>query len=122
MSLVWEIIISVLVLCGSIFLLGAAVGIIRFPDTYCRMHALGKGSTMGIICLMLAGFIYFLWSGVDVCIQSLLALFFIAISSPIGGHMISKAAYHYGVPLWEGSVRDDLLEDCEFISEDKAEF
>lgn len=122
MSLLWEIIVSALILFGSIFLLGAAVGIIRFPDTYCRMHALGKGSTMGIICIMLAAFIYFIWSGVGVCIQSLLALVFIAISSPIGGHMIAKAAYHYGVPLWGGSVRDDLLEDCEFISEDNADY
>ena len=36
--------------------------------------------------------------------------------------MISKAAYHYGVPLWKGSVRDDLQADCEFIREDKADY
>lgn len=122
MSMVIEIIISMLILFGAIFLLGGAVGILRFPDAYCRMHALGKGTTMGIICFMLAAFIYFAWSGVAICIRSLLSLVFIAVSAPIGSHMISKAAYHYGIPLWEGSVRDDLREDCEFISEDNADF
>jgi multicomponent Na+:H+ antiporter subunit G len=122
MSLVIEIIVSMLLLFGAIFLLGGAVGILRFPDTYCRMHALGKGTTMGIICMMLAAFIYFAWSGVAICIKSLLCLVFIAISAPIGSHMIAKASYHYGIPLWKGSVRDDLLNDCEFISEDKADF
>lgn len=122
MALVIEIIISLLILFGAIFLLGGAVGILRFPDTYCRMHALGKGTTMGIICFMLAAFIYFAWSGVAICIKSLLSLVFIAVSAPIGSHMIAKAAYHYGIPLWYGSVRDDLLEDCDFISEDDADF
>ncbi|MBQ3198777.1 MAG: monovalent cation/H(+) antiporter subunit G [Firmicutes bacterium] len=122
MALFIEILISLLVFFGAIFLLGGAVGILRFPDVYCRMHALGKGTTMGIICFMLAAFIYFCWSGVGVCIMSLLALVFISVSAPIGSHMIAKAAYHYGIPLWQNSLRDDLKPDCEFISEDKADF
>lgn len=122
MALFIEIVISLLVLFGAIFLLGGAVGILRFPDVYCRMHALGKGTTMGIICFMLAAFIYFYWSGVGVCMMSLLALVFISVSAPIGSHMIAKAAYHYGIPLWQNSLRDDLKPDCEFISEDKADF
>ncbi len=122
MSLFLEILVSLLVLGGALFLFGAAVGIIRFPDTYCRMHALGKGSTMGVICLALASLVYFMWAGAGICTQSLLALLFIAISSPVGAHMISKASYHYGIPLWEKSVRDDLLEDCKFISEDDVDY
>ena len=122
MTFLLEIVVSRLVLAGARFFLGGAGGIFRFTDNYCRMHAIGKGSTMGIICFMLAAFIYFAWSGVGICVQSLLALLFIAISSPVGGHMISKAAYHYGIPLWKGSVRDDLQADCEFISEEKADY
>ena len=122
MSLFIEIVVPLLILFGTILLLGGAVGILRFPDTYCRMHALGKGTTMGIICFMLAATIYFVWSGIGLSVQSILSLVFISISSPIGSHMIAKAAYHYGIPLWKESVRDDLKEDCEFIREDNADY
>ena len=40
---------------GLVFFLGAAVGMVRFPDFYTRMHAAGKGDTLSTM-LMLAGF------------------------------------------------------------------
>ena len=40
---------------GLIFFLGTAVGMVRFPDFYTRMHAAGKGDTLSTM-LMLAGF------------------------------------------------------------------
>lgn len=122
MDLVIEIVISLLILCGTLFSLGGAVGILRLPDSYCRMHALSKGTTLGIICFMLAAFGYFAWSGIAICFKSLLALFFIFLSAPVGSHMIAKAGYHYGIPLWEKSVRDDLQEDCDFISDHNADY
>ena len=42
-------------LAGLIFFLGAAVGMVRFPDFYTRMHAAGKGDTHSTM-LMLSGF------------------------------------------------------------------
>ena len=42
---------------GLVFFLGAAVGMVRFPDFYTRMHAAGKGDTLYIgsaeVCQML---------------------------------------------------------------------
>ena len=119
---IMEVIIAILVICGMVFTLGGAIGLIRFPDSYCRMHALSKGSTLGIICLMLAAVCYFIWSGIGFRVQSILALFFIFMTAPVGAHMISKAAYHYGVPLWKGSVKDDLAKNCEHIREDYADY
>ena len=40
---------------GLVFFLGTAVGIVRFPDFYTRMHAAGKGDTLSTM-LMLSGF------------------------------------------------------------------
>ena len=36
----------VLVSLGVVFLLLGAIGILRFPDTYTRMHAAGKCDTL----------------------------------------------------------------------------
>ena len=41
---------------GLVFFLGTAVGMVRFPDFYTRMHAAGKGDTLSTM-LMLAGWI-----------------------------------------------------------------
>ena len=45
-----EIIITVIavlfIVTGLIFFLGAAIGLLRFPDFYTRMHAAGKGDTL----------------------------------------------------------------------------
>ncbi len=119
---IMEIIISILIVCGMLFTLGGAVGLIRFPDTFCRMHALSKGTTLGIILLMIGAFLYFIWSGVGFCFKSILSLFFIFLTAPVGAHMLAKAGYHYGVPLWHKSVKDDLAKECEFIREDKADY
>ena len=40
---------------GLVFFLGSAVGMVRFPDFYTRMHAVGKGDTLSTM-LMLIGF------------------------------------------------------------------
>ena len=45
----------VLGILGLVFFLGSAVGMLRFPDFYTRMHAAGKGDTLSTM-LMLGGF------------------------------------------------------------------
>jgi multicomponent Na+:H+ antiporter subunit G len=38
----------VLVLIGCVFFLAGTVGLLRFPDVYCRLHALTKADTLGL--------------------------------------------------------------------------
>lgn len=46
-------IISGTLICGGlVFFLGAAVGLVRFPDFYTRMHAAGKGDTLSTIMIL----------------------------------------------------------------------
>jgi multicomponent Na+:H+ antiporter subunit G len=33
---------------------------------------------------------------------------FVFVTAPVGAHMIGRAAYLSGVPLWEGTLSDDL--------------
>ncbi|MDD4146671.1 MAG: monovalent cation/H(+) antiporter subunit G, partial [Clostridia bacterium] len=38
----------IFLLSGFFFITVAALGVIRFPDFYTRLHAAGKGDTLGI--------------------------------------------------------------------------
>jgi len=43
----------VLVLSGAFFFLAGTVGLLRFPDVYCRLHALTKADTLGLGLIVL---------------------------------------------------------------------
>jgi len=49
-----DIVVTFLLICGLIFFTGGAVGIIRFPDFYSRLHPAGKLDTMGLLFTMIA--------------------------------------------------------------------
>ena len=42
-----EVVAGILVIVGAFFALVAAVGLIRLPDVYSRMHAASKAGTVG---------------------------------------------------------------------------
>ncbi|WP_078552737.1 monovalent cation/H(+) antiporter subunit G [Bacillus alkalicellulosilyticus] len=107
MSLI-EIIISILVLLGGLLSLLGAIGIIRFPDVYGRLHAATKSATLGVILIMLATFLYFLIIEQQFVVKVLLTIVFVFLTAPVAGLMMSRSAYRIGVPLWEKSVQDDL--------------
>ena len=39
---------AALLLVGAIFFLAGTVGLLRFPDTFCRLHALTKADNVGL--------------------------------------------------------------------------
>ena len=82
---------------GLIFFLGTAVGMMRFPDFYTRMHAAGKGDTLSTM-LMLTGFA--LVTMVDFSLGSWLlfvkimgVVLFIFLSTPTSSHALMRAAF-----------------------------
>ena len=48
------IIASTLLILGSLFALIAAIGVVRMPDIYCRMHAATKAGAFGVSLILLA--------------------------------------------------------------------
>jgi len=99
-------IIAVLLLVGSIIMLIGSVGLVRMPDLYSRMQATTKSMTLAVVCLLLAVVIYFGEPGVT--LRALLVITFYCVTSPIAAHMIGRAAYFCGVPLWEKTQLDEL--------------
>lgn len=121
MSIFLQIIVAILVLLGAFISLTSALGLLRFPDTFCRMHALGANSTMGVICVMWGTLIFLVGTGVGLSPQALLAIVFLLCTSSIGTHMIAKATYHYGNALCEQTVCDDLQPMHEAITTTNAD-
>ncbi|OLO38840.1 Na+/H+ antiporter subunit G1 [Alkalihalophilus pseudofirmus] len=103
-----EIIISVFALIGGLLSLLGAIGMIRFPDVYGRLHAATKSATLGVILIMTATFLFFLLYEQLFVAKVLLTILFVFLTAPLAGQMMSRSAYRTGVPLWEKSIQDDL--------------
>lgn len=103
-----EILISALLLAGSLITFLSAVGLVRFPDVYSRLHAVSKSSTLGIIFILSGVFMYFVYGEGVAAVKILLGIFFVFLTSPLAAHMLARAAYRSGIPLWRHSIRDDL--------------
>ncbi|MEI5907799.1 monovalent cation/H(+) antiporter subunit G [Bacillus spongiae] len=108
METIISVFIGFFVIAGAFLTLVTAFGVIRLPDVYTRNHAASKSATLGVMFILLATFLYFYITEDHVNTRVLLGIFFIFITAPVAGHLISRAAYHSGVKLWEKSVRDDL--------------
>ena len=102
-----DILTAALLLPGAIFGLLAAIGIVRLPDLYTRMQAAAKAGTLGVGCSVLAVAVHFGELGITT--RALLVVGFLFLTAPVAAHMIGRAAYRSGVPLWEGSVQDELF-------------
>lgn len=100
----WLIIL--LMLSSGFFMLLAALGILRLPDLPTRMHASTKAGALGAILVMAAAALFF--TEAVVVTKAIAVILFILITAPIAAHAIGRAGYFVGVPLWEGSVKDEL--------------
>ncbi|MBZ0214722.1 MAG: monovalent cation/H(+) antiporter subunit G [Nitrospirae bacterium] len=101
-----EALTVVLLMVGSVFALIAAIGVVKMPDVYMRMQSATKATTLGIGCVMLATAVHF--QDTAVWTRALLVVLFIFMTSPVGAHMLSRAAYLTKVPLWQGTILDEL--------------
>ncbi|MBX3279671.1 MAG: monovalent cation/H(+) antiporter subunit G [Acidobacteria bacterium] len=96
----------VLMLTGAFFMFVAAVGVVRMPDLFLRMSATSKSATLGAACMLLAAAVHFNDFGITTRVLATIA--FLLLTAPVAAHRIGRAAYFLGVPLWRGTVRDDL--------------
>lgn len=97
---------SVFLLIGGTFMLIAGIAVVRMPDIYMRMSATTKAGTLGMGCILLGMVIYFGEGGI--ALRGLAVAVFGFLTAPVAAHMIGRAAYLIGAPLWSGSVIDEL--------------
>ena len=84
-----DILAAIFILLGSLFLLLAATGLLRFRDTLSRLHASTKAPSFAMLLLLLGVCIYM---GFPVLIlKALLLILFIYLTAPLAAHSISKS-------------------------------
>lgn len=98
--------VSLLILLGAGLMLLAAIGIIRLPDLPTRMHATTKSGALGTSLIMVGVAVYF--ADVAVVTRVIAIIAFIILTAPVAAHVIGRAGYFVGVPLWKGTVKDEL--------------
>jgi multicomponent Na+:H+ antiporter subunit G len=90
MDTVLDVLSWILLLGGAIFLLVGAIGALRFPDFYTRLHAVSVCDTMGA-GLVLVGLM--LQSGLSlVTVKLLLMFYFMIFTGPTAVHALAQAA------------------------------
>jgi multicomponent Na+:H+ antiporter subunit G len=102
----FELISGALMLIGAIFMMLAAIGIVRMPDLFTRMQTTSKASTLGLSCMMLA--VAFCYRDLSVISRAAAVIVFAFLTIPVGAHMIARAAYIEGVKLWDKTIVDHL--------------
>ena len=104
-----DLLAGILVLVGAIFCFLAAVGMVRFPDLYVRMHAATKAGTLGAGLAMLGVALFGIIDGdLGVVLRAIAAIIFLFLTAPIGAHLLARAAYATGVQMWQKTAQDDL--------------
>ncbi len=100
-----EIVTAIVWLVGSAFALLAAVGVLRMPDVFTRMQASTKASTLGLACLLVGTALQMGDFATFIRVASIGA--FALLTTPVSSHVIARASYVAGVPLWKGTVLDE---------------
>lgn len=93
-----------LFLAGCAVMVLGALGVIRFPDVYTRLHASTKCDTGGSISILLGVAVSIGLTMTSVKILSILLLIFLL--NPVASHALARASHKYGVKPCEMTVVD----------------
>ncbi|MCW5550038.1 MAG: monovalent cation/H(+) antiporter subunit G [Opitutaceae bacterium] len=96
MNLYQEQISVGIMILGALLVLIAMIGIVRFPDVFCRAHALGKGLTLGLMILLFG-----IWLDPKTEVSGLkviAAIFFQFVTLPVASHLIARLSYEKNLP------------------------
>ena len=83
-----------LLLAGSLLSAIAALGILRFPDVYTRLHAASKAGPLGAGLILLA--VAFMAADWAIAIRCVLGFLFLILTSPVSAHLLARSALRAG--------------------------
>lgn len=108
--MILEIVGSVCILIGTLFVLTAALGMVRFPDPLMRLHASTKAGTLGVAFTATGMMCYY--PQLSIIARGSVLVVFLLLTAPVAAHMIGRAAYYEAgaldVEIWEGTVIDQM--------------
>lgn len=99
-----QILTTMFLAAGLFFIFVGAIGLLRLPDFYTRLHATGKCDTLGEGLIILGLMFYHLFYYSETLLVPVklgFLVLFIFIANPTGTHALMKAAYRTGVKPWK---------------------
>ena len=111
--MILRIVIDVFIAIGFIFALAGTKGVLKMPDTYCRMQASTCITTLGVLGVIVGAALYAFCvmgspaTGVKVIVIGLLVI----TINPVGAHAIAKGAYRHGIRPDKEMEIDDFRRD-----------
>lgn len=91
-------------IAGALFLFLGALGVIRMPDSYNRIQAGTKATTLGTLLFLLGIGLY----NPSWFPKLIVLIIFILFTNPVSSHVLARAAHHKGIPLTGATVVDKL--------------
>ena len=98
MNMLLEISSWILLIFGSLVLITGAVGMVRLPDFYTRLHAASVIDTLG--CMLIVSGLVIQAGFTIVAIKLVLIVVFVLFTSPAAAHALAKAALHGELRPW----------------------
>jgi multicomponent Na+:H+ antiporter subunit G len=81
----------VVLMLGATFTLIAAIGVVRLPDLYTRMHAASKAGAVGGGLVLLA--IALTCFDAGVALRAIVGMVFLLLTTPLAAHLLAMANY-----------------------------
>ena len=89
---------AVIMAAGFFFVAVGVLGVLRLPDFYTRLHAVGKADTLGVALMVLG--LAVIEGATRNSLKMLLIVLFIAIANPVTTHALGRAAWKTGLRPW----------------------
>lgn len=111
--LMLRIAIDVLIAMGVIFALAGTLGVMKMPDTFCRMQASTCVTTLGVIGVGLGALLYtiFIMGSSATAVKVLVICGLVLVTNPVGAHAIAKGAYQAGIRPKKKMETEDYRRD-----------
>lgn len=92
-----DLVSGVFLVLGTVLFVSAGVGLLRFPSPYARLHATGKATTLGLVCVVLAA--VFQLSDLRDTAKLLIVVLFQVSTVSVSSHVMARAAHQRHNPL-----------------------
>jgi multicomponent K+:H+ antiporter subunit G len=103
-----ELVASVFLIVGAVFVLIGSLGLAKLPDFYTRLHAPTKATTLGMGCLLIASVILVTYQQGYLSVHELLITLFLLITAPVTAHMLAKTAMHHNLEILDKTSAKEL--------------
>lgn len=101
-----DVVAGVILLLGAVLIVISAVGVLRLPDVFMRLHAATKAGTLGAGLVLLGAAVHF--GLLAVSVKATVVFLFLLVTAPVAGHVLGRAAVLDGDTKWSRTRYDEL--------------